>query len=412
MTVGTQGSATVSKARAGAPGSVLLRAIAVAALVAAPCAHAQTYSVLYSFQCGTTDGSYPESVLTRDAAGDLYGSTSGGGSYEDGTVFELTPGGTETVLHSFAGPPTDGLGPANTSLLFDSAGNIYGVTPFGGTYNYGMAYELSAAGTETVLYNFISRSGNGVYPYGGLVQDDAGNFYGTNFEGGATHQGAVFKLGPSGAESLLYSFRPRFDGNDGELPMAGLIRDPAGNFYGTTEKGGNHDVGTVFELSASGREKVLHSFGGDPDGATPFVGVVRGPTGNLYGTTGFGGNSNEGTVFVVSAAGKARVLHSFTGPPDGAEPYGVLVLDQSGNLYGTTLYGGQGTCSQSFHVGCGTIFEVTPAGTESVLYSFMGTATDGQYPLSGLTLDSAGNLYGATTEGGTYGCGTVFKYTP
>jgi uncharacterized repeat protein (TIGR03803 family) len=198
---------------------------------------------------------------------------------------------------------------------------------------------------------------------------------------------------------------------DGSIPYAPLIRDAAGNLYGTTGTGGATNAGTVFEINNQGVETILHSFGGPPDGGGPFAGLVRDREGNLYGTTSYGGAHNLGTVFEFTAAGQERVLYSFKGP-DGADPTSALILDPQGNLYGTTVSGGAGPCPGiESKKGCGTVFVVTPAGAEHVLYSFQG-GSDGQYPSSSLVRDAAGNFYGTTQAGGcTDGqtCGTVFQ---
>jgi len=282
-----------------------------------------TEQVLHSFNNNGTDGLYPSSGLIFDAAGNLYGTTSGGGDYscngssQCGTVFELSPteggGWTETVLHSF-GAGTDGSGPTG-SLIFDGGGNLYGATYAGGTSNVGTVFELSPNGsggwTESVLYSFNNNGSDGNYPYAGLVFDSAGNLYGTTYYGGTSNQGSIFKLSPNGGggwtETVLHSFDFNFNETDGAYPTAGVIFDHAGNLYGTTDNGGTCNYGTAFEFSPAGggnwTETVLHSFcNGGADGYRPFAGLIIDHAGNLYGTTSVGGSGTSaiGTVFEIA----------------------------------------------------------------------------------------------------------------
>jgi len=326
--------------------------------VAVACAPG-TESVLYSFLGGTTDGLRPAAGLIMDSAGNLYGTTSAGGpnistggSDGDGTVFEVRTSGTQGVLYFFAGSPTDGLRPY-AGLVMDSAGNLYGTTEAGGANLDGTVFKLSPTGTETVLYSFGAVP-DGSGPFAGLIMDGAGNLYGTTFAGGAASGGTVFKLSPTGAESVLYSFNGGT--TDGDGPRAGLIMDSAGNLYGTTSAGGSSNDGTVFKLSPAGTETILYSFkGGTSDGAIPDSGVIADGTGNLYGITGSGGANNRGTVFKISAASTESILYSFAGgASDGSGPVG-LMMDSAGNLYGTTNFGGAYCVSQG---GCGTVFKM------------------------------------------------------
>jgi uncharacterized repeat protein (TIGR03803 family) len=220
----------------------------------------------------------------------------------------------------------------------------------------------------------------------------------------------AYAVAPTAARAqnptTIYSFA---GSPDGAVPYAPLIRDAQGNLYGTTGDGGI--AGTVFKIDSQGVETLLHSFGGPPDGGGPFAGLVRDSKGNLYGTTSYGGSHNLGTVFEITSAGEERVLHSFK-RPDGATPFGGLTLDPEGNLYGTTVYGGAGSCPYVGTEGCGTVFVLTPEGIERVLYSFQGGEADGNFPSSTLVRDAAGNLYGTTTSGGCpyeLNCGTVFE---
>jgi uncharacterized repeat protein (TIGR03803 family) len=246
---------------------------------------------------------------------------------------------TYSVLYSFKGSP-DGAVPV-AELVGDSAGNLYGTTAFGGAYlYYGTVFKLDAAGNETVLYSFKGYPDDGWDPHAGLVRDSAGNRYGTTYSGGAYRWGTVFKLDAAGNETVLYSFKGTPDGG---FPIAGLVRDSAGKLYGTTFYGGScwysDGCGTVFKLDAAGNERVLHSFHGEPDGRYPDAGLVRDHAGNLYGTTEQGGASSVGTVFKLDMAGNETVLYSFRDSPDGALPHAGLVRDHAGNLYGTMLRG-------------------------------------------------------------------------
>jgi uncharacterized repeat protein (TIGR03803 family) len=297
-------------------------------------------------------------------------------------------------------------------LVQDAEGNLYGTTYYGGANGNGTVFLVDRDGKERLLHSFTGS--DGANPLAGLIQDAAGNFYGTTQIGGDDpfeFVGTVFAVNRSGQEKVLLSF----NGNsDGYYPYAGLVRDASGNFYGTTLGGPLGYPGTVFRVNRDGKERVLHIFNGtNGDGASPQAGLVEDAAGNLYGTTSGGGAYGQGTVFMVNRSGEEKVLYSFTGTDgDGSEPLAGLVEDAAGNLYGTTEYGGHGTCNNGYGVGCGIVFVVNRSGQEKVLYSFTGTNGDGAYPLAGLILDAAGNLYGTTSGGGAYGYGTVFELTP
>lgn len=378
---------------------ILISAAAVPSL-------AQTFAVLYTFT-DTTQGWQPDAAPILDAAGNLYGTTQYGGTAGGfGTVFKLDTKGDEQVLYSFSGEP-DGEDPV-AGLIRDRSGNLYGTTIYGGTAGgYGTAFELTRSGSLILLHSFAS-SPDGADPYSTFVADPNGNGYGTTRYGGsAGGYGTVFKVGAGRAETVLYSFAGTPDGED---PQASLIRDPAGNLYGTTIYGGAAGgYGTVFKLDKTGKLTLLHSFAGTPDGENPYAGLVGDSAGNGYGTTKYGGTAGGfGTVFKISTTGKFSLLHSFAGTPDGENPVSGLVVDPAGNVYGTTFYGGT--------LGYGSVFEIDTTGKLTVLHSFNGSS-DGSNPLGGLTRDAAGNLYGATSEGGDLscgfsGCGTIFKVTP
>ena len=354
-------------------GFLLLAAVLEVLITTSPLAQAQNLTTLYSFT-GGADGAQPYGTLVMDKQGNVYGTAAYGGIQSPncefgpggcGTVFELTHSGgvwSFNVLHRFRGYPDDGANPLYEALAFDEGGNLYGTTLMGGPYLQGIAC--------------------------------------------GTGCGTVFKLAPDGTETVLHSFQGH---PDGWSPLAGLVLDMEGNLYGTTEDSG---LGKVFEVTASGTEKVLYSFHDTPDGAAPEATLVFDKQGNLYGTTGFGGEygcfggAGCGTVFKLAPDGTETVLYSFTGGADGAWPRAGLVLDEQGNLYGTTFVGGSGCGAE----GCGTVFQMTPTGTEAILHSF--DDSDGANPTGGLVFDAKGNLYGTTSSGGAYGWGTVFKLTP
>jgi uncharacterized repeat protein (TIGR03803 family) len=363
-------------------------------------------TVLYSFAgSSSSDGEQPEASLIQDSNGNFYGTTEAGGANGAGTVFKITPSGTESVLHSFTAG-SDGAGP-QASLIQGSDGTFYGTTDLGGPHEDGTVFSMTSAGTETALYSFAGGSSDGQNPQASLIQGSDGNFYGTTafggangHSGGANGDGTVFKITPSGTETVLYSFAG--GSSDGSLPAASLIQGSDGNFYGTTEAGGAHGDGTVFKITPSGTETVLYSFaGGSSDGSLPAAGLIQGSDGNFYGTTEAGGAGTVGTVFKITPSGTETVLYSFAGgSSDGSSPGAGLIQGSDGNFYGTTLLGGANEA--------GTVFKVTPSGTETILHSFAGDS-GGSVPAAGLIQGSDGNLYGTTLVGGASGLGTVFK---
>jgi uncharacterized repeat protein (TIGR03803 family) len=257
-------------------------------------AEAQTYTVLHNFRFGA-GGTHPAGRLCRDASGNLYGTTPDSGASGGGVVFKLDSTGQETELHSFAGPP-DGKNPSGP-LFRDSAGNLYGTTQYGGASNFGVVFQLDSTGHETVLHSFAGRPADGELPLGGVVRDSAGNLYGTTANGGASGHGVVFKLDSTGHETVLHSFPG--SPADGAEPHAGLVRDLAGNLYGTTFYGGASNHGVVFKLDSTGHETVLHCFAGGPEGAYPSADLIRDLEGNLYGNAG-GGARGGGVVFKLA----------------------------------------------------------------------------------------------------------------
>jgi len=365
-------------------------------------AQAVTEQVLYSFMggFGGPDAAYPFPSLIRDAAGNLYGTTPTGGAYGRGTVYVVSPNGTEKLLHSFTGG-TDGDGP-QSSLIQDASGYLYGTTESGGTYGSGVVFVMNpTSGAEKVLYSFTGGA-DGSDPIASLVRDSRGFLYGTTSGGGAYGRGTLFVVSPNGSEEVLYSFT---GGTDGGFPRAALIEDAQGLFYGTTPVGGLFGDGVVFRFDRSRGETVLHSFTGGADGSIPYSSLIEDANGNLYGTTQQGGAYGYGIVFIMSSrTGAEKVLHSFTGGRDGSYPDAGLIQDVNGNLYGAARAGGTN--------GLGTVFLLIPTtGTLKVLYSFAG-GTDGNTPESSLIQDSNHNLYGTTWDGGAYGWGTVYMLVP
>lgn len=372
---------------------------------------AQTFKLLHSFK-GKPDGAYPQASLITDSAGNLYGTTEGGGAGH-GTVFKRDTAGHQISLYRFKGG-SHGAYPLRGALVLDS-GTLYGTTYAGGHFGYGTVFKLDTTGHETVLYSFTGTAGDGAYPYAGVVRDSTGNLYGTTaFGGGASYSGVVFKLDTAGTETVLHTFA---GSPDGAYPYGGVILDASGTLYGTSYGGGTAGYGTVFKVSASGQETVVYSFGGKPDAADPYAGLTLDGAGNVYGTTYDGGASDNGTVFKLDASGQESVLYSFAGSGgDGAHPYAGVIVDASGNVYGTTYSGGDSSCGTQ---GCGTVFKLDTAGRETVLHIFeghRGKFIDGSWPFGGLVLGTAGNLYGTTNKGGSrplaQRVGTVFELTP
>ncbi len=306
---------------------------------------------------------------------------------------------TFDVLYNFTGS-SDGGNPY-AAVLRDTSGNLYSTAANGGSSGKGVVFKVDTRGTETVLYSFTGGSDGGE-PVAGLIRDSAGNFYGTTFSGGSSDNGVVFKLSKSGSETVLHSFAG--GSSDGAHPWGGLIQDDKGNIYGTTSGGGASNWGTVFKLSKDGTETVLHTFvGGESDGEFPmYTSLVMDKTGNLYGITEQGGPDNLGLVYKLSPSGKFTLLHGFLGgATDGCYPYGTPAMDSKGNLYGTAY-----KCGSS---GEGMVWKVTKKGAETVLHNFAGGSSDGAYPYAGVIMDAKGNFYGDTAYGGSSGDGAVYQ---
>jgi uncharacterized repeat protein (TIGR03803 family) len=343
--------------------------------------------------------------LVQGTNGDLYGTTSdGGGANLGGTVFKITPSGVLTSLYSFC-PQTscaDGYLPY-APLIQGTNGNFYGTTYGGGANNLGTVFKITPSGMLTTLHGFAGFPSDGQTPVAGLVQATNGNFYGTAAFGGGGSKGTVFKITPSGTLTTLHSF----GGPDGDSPYASVVQALNGNFYGTTFDGGTTNAGTVFKMTPGGRLTTLHSFDGT-DGDFLQGPLIQWTDGNFYGTTSGGGANQDGTVFKITPSGTLTTLYSFcaqTNCADGATPGAGLVQATDGNLYGTTYDGGNGG---------GTVFQITPNGALTTLYSFCAIlpgCKDGAHPSAGLVQDTNGTFYGTTQSGGTSadGYGTVFS---
>jgi uncharacterized repeat protein (TIGR03803 family) len=402
---------TALAAAGAARGIMTLTALSVLLLGSAQRAYAQTETVLYAFQ-GGTDGEQPGfGVPVMDKQGNLYGATLQGGAYGLGTAWKLTPSGSETILWSF-GNGTDGAQPVGMAM--DKAGNLYGVTVEGGAYGLGTAFKITPTGTESVLWSFGNGT-DGASPTRGVVLDKQGDVYGTAIAGGTYGMGTVFEITPAGAETTLWNFGANPD--DQPTPQ-GLILAKNGNIYGMglgVSQGPHLKYGDVWELTPSGAETVLYSF--DPlhtkDGDWPTAAPVMDKKGNLFSTCHSGlSKSTAGTVFELKPSGKEKVLRDFDAPVDGSSLYGGIALDDAGNIYGASYDGGTNNG--------GTVYELSPKGKITVLHDFAGGGTDGWGSTAGVALDDAGNVYGTTMYGGgtsceingASGCGTVFKITP
>ena len=425
--------------------AVIIMLVAGAGFTQLAQAQSYTLSVLFAFSNGP-DGGSPHGVVL-DSQGNVYGAAQNGGyfacgpraGFSCGTVFKLDPSGHEAVMHDFTGARGDGEQPLE-GVIVDGQGNLYGATvaggdlsctqsgPFSNTDGCGMVFKIDPSGHETVLHEFtgLAGGGDGEAPYGALVMDAGGNLYGTTYYGGSGSStctangaqgcGTVFKIDPSGRETVLHKFTGA--NGDGRTPEAGLVLDAQGNLYGTTCFGGSRNLGMVFKVDPSGHETVLYGFHGvaqggtNGDGANPLGTLTFDAQGNLYGTTATGGDDSIGlgcfglsfgcgTVFKLSPSGTETVLYRFTGTNgDGENAFGNVVFDAAGNLYGTTGYGGSGF---------GTAFKLDPAGHETVIHTFI--AGEGGTPRD-LVRDPQGNLYGTAEQYGTRQFGTVYKLTP
>lgn len=382
--------------------------------------------VLYSFE-GDESGEYPSTELVLDPAGNLYGTTVEGGDFGGGTVFQLRrsqTGWVHRVLYSFSGQADGGQPYGGVTL--DSQGNLYGSAVIGGTGGTcvedgcGVIYKLTRSGgnwSYRVIYNFTGGD-DGYGPGTGLTLDEQGNLYGMTPTGGAFGLGVIFQLGPRPNGDWRFRVIHAFTGDsDGGTGSAGrLLLDDIGNLYGVATVGGEHEKGVAFKLTRTPDQQwdftTLYAFKGQPDAGFPYGGLISDQRGNLYGTTYYDGAYNLGSVYKLSFSNRSwheRVLYSFQGGADGANPISNLVFDAANNLYATTSEGGAPGC------GCGTIFQLAPRGdgkwVERVVHRFQGTP-DGAYPYSGMASDPAGHFYGATVHGGADDDGSIYAFRP
>ena len=423
-------SLTLGPSVGAATGALAVAIVFALTLVASPAAQAQTYHVTHAFT-GGKDGGWPRAGVTIDKSGNLYGTTYAFGIPNGpnwGGVYQLKPTGGNwsfNTLYTFT-RGTDGAFPS-ARVIFGPNGTLYGTTQEGGS-GYGTVFKLSPPSLcntsfcpwkITTLYAFKGTPDcNGqTNSFGELVFDQAGNIYGTTYYGGTKNQGCVYKLTRSGSgytESVIHSF---VGGGDGRFPYTGVILDSAGNLYGTTGQGGPRDSGTVYQLVPSNggyTENILYRFTNGSDGRYAFGGLIFDRSGNLYGSTEDGGAGGAGTAFELTPVGNGTWsytgLYSFSGGHFYNGPYASFVMDGSGNLYGTTWGGGAEAL--------GTVFKLTranqPPWTYTSLHDFKGS--DGENPVSNVTFDASGKLYGTASQGGNAkcdsGCGVVWEITP
>jgi uncharacterized repeat protein (TIGR03803 family) len=352
---------------------------------------AQTLSSLFSFN--DLNGAIPAGGLVRGLEGGLYGTTSQGGAYANaGTIFRVTESGEFRTLYNFC-PQTgcpDGRFPTG-ELIQTTDGDLYGVTREGGSSNVGAIFKLTPKGAFTVLHSFSVADGS--EPSAGLTRDSGGNFYGVAAFGGVTNNGTLFKVSPDGSFNLLHSF----SGQDGSNPSGALVQAANGDLFGTTYEGGSRNAGTIFKISQEGIFTSIHNFcsqGACADGLGPLAGLIAGADGDLYGTTYGGGAGGLGTIFKITPTGTLTTLYQFDGT-NGFNPQSALTFASDGNFYGVTPYGGSN--------GAGTIFKISPEGNLTTLASFCGNGPNcsgGVNPSFPLVQNTNGTFYGVTASGG------------
>jgi uncharacterized repeat protein (TIGR03803 family) len=397
--------------------------LVAAGAVSATVLPAQTFTTLESFT--GANGSGPAYIsLVQGLNASLYGTTLGGGTSGDGTIFRIT---SSDVFTPVSGSVGGGIQPLS-GLIMAYNGEFYGTTYSGGPHGAGEVFQMSPTGTVTSLYGFCPQTNcpDGENPVGGLVLASNGDLYGTTTFGGANDGGTIFSLTTSGTLTTLHSFCTPPSCADGSSPEGGLMQATNGRIYGTTNIGGTAQGGTVFEITPSGTLGTVHQFcslANCADGTSPIGGLIQGTDGNLYGTTLFGGvlpggQSGSGTVYKINpSTGALTTVYVFCSQPfctDGASPFGALVEGIDGNFYGTTESGGAADAGGMYSLTAGTLFQLTPEGVLTTLYSFC-TQTgcpDGFDPEGALTESTNGDFYGTTCGGvcgGTSGFGTVFK---
>ena len=377
--------------------------LAMVAMAVPPARGAVLFTNLHSFTNSATGGYFPLAGLAQGRDGNLYGTTSYGGSAHWGSVFRITSTGTFTSLYSFTGGSDGGI-PAATLVAGDD-GFLYGTTSGGGPTvqaSLGSVFKISTNGVFSTLHSFAAGT-DGAYPYGHLTQAGDGNFYGTTSQGDPflhPGYGTVFRITKAGVLTTLYSFTNEMDGS---YLYSGLALGADGDLYGTASQGGTKGNGTIFKIATNGTFTPLHSFTGGNDGANPYAALIQGNDGNMYGTTVGGGANGWGGVFKLAPSGVVSPLHPFTRGNDGAAPYGGLTLGSDGNLYGTADQGGA--------VGVGVIFKITTSGSFTLLYTFTAQS-DGQQPQGALVQIVGGNFWGVVQYNfGSVGGGCVFRLT-
>ena len=397
VTVGTQptgATCTVSNGTGSAHADVTNVVVNCVASVAAE-------TLFYSFGPDTSaDGIGPTSLILG-SDGNFYGTTANGGTTGTGTVFRITPAGTETIVYSF-GTSTAVAGYVPGSLVQGSDGNFYGITNSGGTYGSGIVFQVTPSGAETVLHSFGNLDSlgapDGLFP-NSLMQAGDGNFYGTTSTGNI-NPGIVFQVTTSGTEQVFYGF----SGSSGKGPL-GIIEAGDGNFYGAAG-GGTNDTGIIYKITPAGSQSVLYSFGAasSTDAQTPAGALVEGSDGNFYGMTTHGGTNGTGAVFKITPAGVETVLYSFDPPSIGVSPTpkGALIQGSDGNLYGCTQHGGT--------LNLGTVFKLTTSGVYTLVHAFAAQGNDAAGPVMLLQVAN-GDIYGAASSGGAHGSGAIFRIT-
>jgi uncharacterized repeat protein (TIGR03803 family) len=376
---------------------------------------AQTLTTLVSFDGSNGEDPYFAS-LVQNTNGNIYGTTLQGGANSLGTIFQVTAEGEFSTLYNFCsvGSCADGITPF-AGLAHDDEGNLYGTTYSGGANFQGTVFKITPEGVLTTLYSFCSQTNcaDGSAPYSTPLYL-AGDVYGTTSGGGANGAGTIFKVTPEGQLTTLYSFCSQPNCADGYFIYSAALIEANGKLWGTTQQGGANGFGTVFSISTAGKFTSVHSFN-TIDGSAPWGGLVHAANGDFYGTTSEGGARDDGTVFKMTAAGKLTTIYNFcaaTDCPDGVAPLAGLTLGSNGDFYGTTADGGANFL--------GTLFEITPAGKLTTLYSFCSKTDciDGESPYAGVVEGTDGKIYGTTYGGGDLscaspsGCGTVFSFTP
>lgn len=388
--------------------------VVVLCVATAIAARAQTFETIANFD--GTDSAFPQFMsLVQGTDGNLYGTTVGGANTNSaGTVFKVSSRGALTTLYSFCTQPncTDGQQP-DGGLTRGTDGHYYGTTYYGGSTSCssgcGTIFAITPQGELTTFYRFCAQTcTDGIHPSAGMVQGIGGDFYGTTWSGGASNGGTLFKISSGAALRTIYDFCSQPNCADGERSFAKMIQATDGKFYGTTWIGGTNDSGTVFKVTPDGKLTTLHSFD-LTDGALPSA-LVQATDGSFYGVTNEGGDLGCempygcGTLFRINRRGELTTLYVFEST-DGAFPFGTLVQATDGNLYGTTIVGGDLTCNAPH--GCGTVFQITPGAKLTTLHSF--ELLDGVYPYGGLVQDTNGAFYGTATNGGAHNGGTVFS---